>query len=104
MHKLTLLLSGLLAAMLLASLTGSVDIKTGDQSPALQGICRAPSSWLNSVLDGFREEWHVPALLGRQEQSLEDMVPNITSAIHSLPVGKGSALEGWILKTSPRYL
>ncbi|HTY90951.1 MAG TPA: hypothetical protein VMC84_07205 [Methanocella sp.] len=104
MHKLTLLMTVFLATALLASQAGSMDIKSGNTVPGLRSICRAPDSWLSSALNGFPIVQQLPAFLSSQEKSLNDMAPGISSLLHSLPAGKGSELEGWILKASPRYL
>src|SRR5512146_652195 len=90
-----------LAIVFLVSGAGSVVIKDRGHDSALQGICRAPDPWIHAVLN---EVPQVPAFIEQQGKTLESLAPGIASFIHSLPVGKSSLLEKWILKPSPRYL
>lgn len=90
-----------LAIVFLAAGTGSVVLREGGLENTLQGICRAPDTWIRSVLS---EVPQVPAFIEQQGQALETLAPGVASFIDSLPVGKGSLLEKWILKPSPRYL
>lgn len=90
-----------LAIVVLVSSAGSVELKASEQRQDLQDICRAPDSWMHSVLDGVQQ---VPAFIESRGKALEARAPGIASFIHGLPVGKGSLLEGWILKPAPRYL
>ena len=96
-----------LAILLLLSFAGSVNIPTSsasDQSSSLQGICRAPSAWIYSTLDSLPVFRQVPKAISQEEKNLEARMPRLASLLHRLPVGKGSLVEGWILKTSPRYM
>ena len=97
----------ILAILLLLSFLGSVNIPASaasDQSSSLQGICRAPSAWIYSTLDSLPIFRQVTEVIGQEEKNLEARMPRLASLLHRLPVGKGSLVEGWILKASPRYM
>ena len=81
--------------------TGSVVMRDGGRENTVQGMCRAPDTWIRSVLS---EVPQVPAFIERQEQAIEALAPGVASFIDGLPAGKGSLLEKWILTASPRYL
>ncbi len=90
-----------LVVLFLVSGSGSVVIKERGNENAVVGICRAPDTWIHSVLN---EVPQVPAFIEQQGHAVEALAPGIASFIDGLPVGKGSLLEKWILKPSPRYL
>lgn len=90
-----------LAVLALVSGSGSIVLKERGHENAIQGICRAPDPWIHSVLNDVPQ---VPAFIEQQGKTLESLAPGVASFIDSLPVGKGSLLEKWILKPSPRYL
>ena len=103
MHKPAPLLI-VLAILLLLSSAGSAVISDDGSGQSLQEICRAPSSWIYSVLDNTPVVRSVPDMIAGGEKIIEARVPRLASIMHKLPVGKGSAVEGWILGPSPRYL
>ncbi len=103
MQKLSPLLFLIAVAVLVYGM-GSVDLKAEDRGASLQDVCRAPASWVYSVLDNIPGAHEVPAFLERQVKGVESRVPDIAGLIGGLPGGKGSALEQWILNTGPHYL
>lgn len=90
-----------LAIVFLAAGAGSVVLRDGAIDHTMQGICRAPDTWIHSVLS---EVPQVPAFIEQQGKAVETLAPGVASFIDGLPVGKGSLLEKWILRPSPRYL
>ncbi len=78
MHK---LLPLAVSVMLLVSSAGSVALGGGSQGQGMQAICRAPASFISSIVDSMPAARPVPALLESGEKALEVRMPGVASLV-----------------------
>jgi hypothetical protein len=103
----------MIALVILAVFMGTVELSAspylpqpqGEESIPLHGVCRAPSGFFSSSLEGQPLIGLMPKFLQRSERYVEAQLPDITSLFPDLPIEQGAAFLGKIMvKTGPRFL